>query len=251
MTTQKIPTLAELTIKIFADGAEKEGILHMAAKSYIQGFTTNPTLMRKAGIVDYEEFAKEILQHIAERPISFEVFSDEFSEMEQQALKIAGWGENVYVKIPITNTRRESSRDLVERLAEKGVKLNITAVMTPLQVEEIVPALEGSPSSYISVFAGRIADTGRDPLPIMRDCLEQLRPHPSLKLIWASPRELLNIFQANDIGCHIITVTNDILKKLDGIGKDLSDFSLDTVKMFYRDAQAANYRIRTGVVLVP
>lgn len=236
-------TINDLKIKIFADGADKAGMFEMYAKSYVKGFTTNPTLMRKAGIADYRSFAKEILQAIPDRPISFEVFSDEFTEMERQALEIAGWGTNVYVKIPVTNTRREPSNDLVRRLAYAGVKLNVTALMTLDQVRVIGECLAAGPFSYVSVFAGRIADTGRDPVPHMAAAVELLRPYTNLELIWASPRELLNIFQADAIGCHIITVTNDVLKKLDLIGKDLHEYSLDTVRMFYEDAHNAGYEL--------
>jgi transaldolase len=233
----------DLKIKIFADGADKAGMLEMYAKPYVKGFTTNPTLMRKAGVADYRTFAKEILQAIPDRPISFEVFSDEFTEMERQVLEIAEWGTNVYVKIPVTNTRREPSNDLVRRLAHAGVKLNVTAVMTLDQVRVIGECLANGPASYVSVFAGRIADTGRDPVPHMAAAVELLRPHPNIELIWASPRELLNILQADSIGCHIITVTNDVLKKLDLVGKDLGDYSLDTVRMFYGDARQAGYQL--------
>ena len=236
-------TLQELTVKIYADGADKAGMLEMYGKPYIKGFTTNPTLMRKAGVMDYRAFALDILQAIPDRPISFEVFSDEFDEMERQALEIAGWGKNVLVKVPVTNTRREPSHDLVRRLARAGVRLNVTALATLAQVRDVAGCLAGGPPSYISVFAGRIADTGRDPVPIMAAAVEMLRPYPNIELIWASPRELLNIFQADAIGCHIITVTNDVLRKLPLIGKDLDDFSLDTVKMFYKDAQTAGYKL--------
>ncbi len=233
--------IGDLKVKIFADGADKAGMLEMYVKPYIKGFTTNPTLMRKAGIVDYREFGKTILQIIPDRPISFEVLSDEFKEMERQALEIAGWGKNVYVKIPVTNTRRKPSNDLVRRLAHAGVKLNVTALMTIDQIRVIGECLADGPSSYISVFAGRIADTGRDPVPHMASAVELLRPYSNIELIWASPRELMNIFQADSIGCHIITVTNDLLKKLNLIGRDLDEFSLDTVKMFRNDAVSAGY----------
>jgi len=233
--------LDALHIKIFADGADKAGMLEMARKPYISGFTTNPTLMRKAGVSDYCAFAREIIDAIPDRPISFEIFSDEFNDMERQANKIASWGPNVYVKIPVTNTRGERSYGLIRRLSLAGIKLNVTALMTLEQVRDVSTALANGPSSYISVFAGRIADTGRDPVPIMAAALELLRPYPEQELIWASPRELLNIFQAEQIGCHIITVTNDVLKKLELVGKDLADYSLDTVKMFYNDAQQAGY----------
>jgi transaldolase len=236
-----IPTIEGLRIKIFADGADKAGMLEMAAKPYISGFTTNPTLMRKAGVSDYRAFAREILSAITDRPISFEVFSDEFAEMERQAQEIAAWGKNVYVKIPVTNTRGEPTYGLIRRLAKAGVKLNVTAILTLEQVREVASALAGGPPSCVSVFAGRIADTGRDPVPLMAAAVELLRPYPNQELIWASPRELLNIFQADAIGCHIITVTTDILKKLSLVGKDLAAYSLETVKMFYDDAQRAGY----------
>ncbi len=235
--------LDDLKIKIFADGADKSGILEMNAKPWIKGFTTNPTLMRKAGISDYESFAKDILKVIKEKPISLEVFSDELAEMERQALKIAAWGKNVYVKIPVTNTRRESTAPIIDHLARAGVRLNITAVMTLPQVKELAKALKPGPGSIISVFAGRIADSGRDPLPIMQDSLAFMKDFPKIDLLWASPREILNIVQADAIGCQIITVTNDLLKKLDLLGKDLTEFSLDTVKMFYDDAQKAGYKL--------
>lgn len=230
-----------MRVKIFADGAEKAPMLKLYANPQIQGFTTNPTLMRKAGITDYEAFARDILTAIPDRPISFEVFADEFDEMERQAERIATWGENVYVKIPVTNTRGESAAPLVERLAGRGVKQNVTALMTLDQVREITAALAGGPAANISVFAGRVADTGVDPLPMMREALEIMRPYPQLELIWASPRELLNIVQASEIGCHIITVTSDILNKLPLIGKDLGEYSLDTVKMFRNDALASGF----------
>lgn len=236
-------TVQDLNVNIFADGADKAGMLEMYAKPFIKGFTTNPTLMRKAGITDYRAFAHEILRAIPDRPISFEVFSDEFDEMERQALQITEWGEHVYVKIPVTNTRREPAYDLIHRVAARGVKLNITAIMTLEQVRCVVQALDPKVPSYVSVFAGRIADTGRDPLPIMSDSLHVMRQAPNSQLIWASPRELLNIFQADAVGCHIITATNDILNKLSLVGKDLDEFSLDTVKMFYNDAQCAKYVI--------
>jgi len=237
-------SLSKLKIKIFADGADKSGMLEMYGKPYIKGLTTNPTLMRKAGVSDYEAFARDVLQTIPDRPISFEVLSDDFEEMESQALKVARWGENVYVKIPVTNTRGESSVKVVRNLAEAGVKVNVTAMTTLSQVQEMSgEALSDGPPSYLSVFAGRIADTGRDPVSIMADAVEMCSAYPNIELIWASPRELLNIFQADAIGCHIITVTNDILKKLSLVGKDLSEFSLDTVKMFFNDAVKAGYNL--------
>jgi transaldolase len=234
-------TVDELKVKIFADGADLAGMLEMYAKPYIKGFTTNPTLMHKAGLKDYKAFAKEVLARIADRPISFEVFSDEFAEMERQAREIATWGENVYVKVPVTNTRREPAYELVQRLSHEGVKLNITALMTLDQVRAVTDAVRRGAHSCISVFAGRIADTGVDPVPLMTEALAIMRDAQNAELIWASPRELLNIFQADAIGCHIITVTNDILKKLALVGKDLSDYSLETVKMFHEDGQRAGF----------
>jgi transaldolase len=235
--------LEDLKVKIFADGAEKAGMLEMYAKPYIKGFTTNPTLMHKVGLTDYRAFARDIIAAIPDRPISFEVFSDEFDAMERQAREIATWGDNVYVKIPVTNTRREPAYDLVRRLAGKRVKLNITAIMTIDQVRNVVDAVKDGAPSCVSVFAGRIADTGRDPVPIMSECVDILKAAPQSELIWASPRELLNIIQADGIGCHIITVTNDILKKLPLIGKDLADYSLDTVKMFFEDGRKAGFTL--------
>jgi transaldolase len=232
-----------LKVKLFADGAEKAGMLEMYKNPLISGFTTNPTLMRKVGITDYRAFALDILAHIKDRPISFEVFSDEFPEMERQALDIASWGSNVNVKIPITNTKAQSCASLVENLSKAGVKLNVTAIMTIDQVKGVLPALAKGPGGYVSVFAGRIADAGIDPLPIMVEVVNILKAYPHIELIWASPRELYNIVQANTIGCHIITATNDILKKLPTIGKDLTEFSLDTVKMFYNDATAAGFTL--------
>jgi len=236
-------TAEQLRVKVFGDGAELQGILDLARQPWIKGFTTNPTLMRKAGISDYRAFALEVLAAVPDRPISFEVFSDEFAEMEAQALEIASWGRNVNVKIPITNTRREFSGPLISRLSRQGVALNITAIMTTDQVQRTMDALQGDAAAYISVFAGRIADTGRDPLPIMQASLDLVRTRPRAELIWASPRELFNIMQADDMGCDIITVTNDILKKLSGVGKDLDEFSLETVKMFRDDAVKAGFRI--------
>ncbi len=237
------PTLDALRIKIFADGADKAGMLEMARKPYIAGLTTNPTLMRKAGIIDYRAFAREIVSAIPDLPISFEVFSDEFTDMERQAHEIASWGAQVYVKIPVTNTRSEPAYGLIRRLSKAGVRLNVTALMTLDQVRDVSASLAGGPSSYVSVFAGRIADTGRDPVPLMAAAVELLRPYPEQELIWASPRELLNIFQADAIGCQIITVTNDVLKKLEIVGKDLGEYSLDTVKMFYNDARQAGFTL--------
>lgn len=235
--------LEELRVKIFADGADVASTLEMYRNPIIKGFTTNPTLMRKAGITDYKRFALELLKAIPDRPISFEVFADDFPDMERQARAIASWGENVYVKIPITNTQRKSSIPLVERLVQDNIKLNVTALMTLDQVQEVHEATNGGPRCYVSVFAGRIADTGRDPLPLMSSAVEILSANPQAELVWASPRELLNIFQADQINCHIITATHDILKKLALIGKDLDDYSLETVKMFFEDGSAANYQL--------
>lgn len=236
-------SVADLKVKIFADGADKAGMLEMATKPFIKGLTTNPTLMRKAGITDYKAFALNILKEITDKPISFEVFSDDFAEMERQALQIAGWADNVYVKIPVTNTKREPAYALVESLSRQGVKLNVTALMTNEQVRDVAARLNPTVPSYISVFAGRVADTGRDPVPQMKAAVELLKGMPQAELIWASPRELLNIFHADEVGCHIITVTNDILKKLDLVGKNLEEYSLDTVKMFYNDATSAGFAI--------
>jgi len=233
--------LEALRVKIYADGADLARMRTLYAEPYIRGFTTNPTLMRKANVTDYRVFAKEVLAAIPDRPISFEVFSDEFSEMEQQAREIATWGDNVFVKIPVTNTRRESSIDLVRLLSASGVKVNVTAVFTLAQVDRIVAAVHGGAPCCISIFAGRIADTGRDPLPILTGALDCMSSVAYAELIWASPRELLNVLQADAIGCHIITVTNDILRKLPLIGKDLDEYSLDTVKMFHGDALRAGY----------
>lgn len=236
-------TLYDLRVKIFADGADKAGMLDMYRNPLIKGFTTNPTLMRRAGVKDYVAFAREMIQAIPDRPLSFEVFSDELHEMERQAREIASWGSNVYVKIPITNTRGEPTSGLARELSLAGIKLNVTALMTLDQVRDISGCLAEGPSSFVSLFAGRVADTGRDPVPLMAAATELLRPYPNLELIWASPRELLNIFQADAVGCHIITVTNDILKKMPLVGKDLHHYSLDTVKMFYADAQRASYQL--------
>ncbi len=236
-------SVSDLKIEVYADGADKAGILEMYGKSFISGFTTNPTLMKKSGIQDYTAFAREVLKSITNYPISFEVFSDEFSEMEKQAMTINSWGPNVFVKVPITNTRKEPSYSLIERLTKKGVQLNVTAVFTLDQVRKSMEALEGTRAAIISVFAGRIADTGVDPIPLMKESLRFVSKNPKVKLLWASPRELLNIFQADEIGCHIITVTNDLLKKLDGVGKNLEEFSLETVKMFYDDAKKAGFKI--------
>jgi transaldolase len=236
-----LPDLKELRVKIFADGAHPDSFAELSKLPYVAGFTTNPTLMRKAGVKDYERFAREILDVIRGRPISFEVTADDFSEMERQARKIASWGPNVYVKIPVSNTRGEMSLDLIRRLAHSRISLNVTAILTLDQVRDVSAALAGPTSSYVSVFAGRIADTGRDPVPVMAAAVELLRPYSNQELIWASPRELLNILQANSVGCHIITVTSDLLGKLALVGKDLKEYSLETVEMFFNDAARAGY----------
>jgi transaldolase len=237
--------VSNFKVKLFADGADLGGIKEMAANPAIKGFTTNPTLMRKAGVADYKAFALQALQVVGGRPISFEVFADDFGEMEKQAHEIASWGKNIYVKIPVMNTKREFSGPLVERLSRAGVQVNVTALMTVDQVKRVTERLAQETPAIISVFAGRIADTGRDPTPIMADAVRAMRAKPKAELIWASPRELLNIFQAAQVGCHIITATNDILKKLSLVGKDLDDYSLETVEMFYKDAKAAGYSIAT------
>jgi transaldolase len=228
-------------IKVFADGANLEVILELAQSKDIAGFTTNPTLMKQSGVVDYEGFAHKVLDHVTDRPVSFEVFSDDFDEMARQARLIASWGPNVYVKIPVTNTKGESAEALIRTLATEGLALNVTAVLSPAQVRRVADALSGSRSSIVSVFAGRVADTGRDPVPVMVESLDILSSHPGLELLWASPREILNYTQARDIGCHIITITHDLLKKLPGLGRDLEEVSLDTVRMFYRDAEASGF----------
>jgi len=238
-----VTSLADLKVKIFADGADKAVMLDMYAKPHIKGLTTNPTLMAKAGIRDYEGFARDVLQHITDKPLSLEVFSDEIDEMEREALKVSSWGPNVYVKIPISNTRGESTCGLVRGLAGRGVKVNVTAIMTLAQVRDVVLSLEPAVPSNISVFAGRIADTGVDPLPIMSAAVAMASSHPLAEIIWASPRELLNIVQADVVGCQIITVTPDILMKLPTLGYNLDAYSLDTVKMFRNAAVAAGFRI--------
>lgn len=229
--------LSELRVKIFADGADLAVMIALAREPWVKGFTTNPTLMAKAGVTDYITFARSVVAAIPDRPVSFEVFSDDFDEMERQARAIAQWGSNVYVKIPVTNTLRASSAPLIRRLSHDGIKVNVTAVMSALQIDDVVAALTGGERSCVSVFAGRIADTGIDPVPRMQAALAAIAVEPKIELVWASPRELLNIFQANAIGCHIITVTADILQKLPLVGRDLDEFSLDTVKMFHADAR--------------
>lgn len=233
-----------LKVKIFADGADITSIKALLTNPLVKGFTTNPTLMRGAGVSDYEAFAHDLLELVPERPVSFEVFADDIAEMERQALVIAGWGKNVFVKIPITNTKGESTAALTRRLSDRGVQVNVTALFTLDQVREITDGLNRDVAANISVFAGRIADTGRDPVPLMREAVAIMASKPKAELIWASPREVLNVFHADEVGCHIITVTPDILRKLSGVGKDLRQFSLETVEMFYRDATAAGYSIR-------
>jgi transaldolase len=235
--------LDDLTVKIFADGADLGAITALAADPLIKGFTTNPTLMRKAGVADYERFARAALEIVTDRPVSFEVFSDDFDEMEKQALCIAEWGPNVFVKVPVTNTARQPSDALVRRLSEAGVQLNVTALLSLAQVERVVASLGDGPAAFVSVFAGRVADTGVDPVPLMARALELLAPHPQLELIWASPRELLNLVQASSIGCHVITMTHDLLAKVHLLGMDLDDLSLETVRMFHNDATHAGYTL--------
>jgi transaldolase len=236
-------SVAALRVKIYADGADRLGMLEMYRDPLIRGFTTNPTLMRKAGIADYRSFALDIVRAIPDRPISFEVFSDDFEGMERQAREIARWGDNVYVKIPVTTTLGESSAPLIRTLTRGGVKVNVTALLALDQVRDVGAALAGGAPACISVFAGRVADTGRDPMPLMAAAVELLRPHPNIELIWASPRELLNVFQADTVGCHIITATNDILAKLGLVGRDLREYSLETVKMFRDDALKAGFSL--------
>ena len=238
-----IPSIDDLKIKIFADGADIATMVKMADLAYIKGLTTNPTLMRKAGITDYKEFSSAILKEIRSKPISFEVFSDDFEEMKRQALEIAGWAENVYVKIPITSSVGESTVQVVKYLVKNQVKVNVTALLTLDQVKSVVEVLDSNVPSYISVFAGRVADTGRDPIEIMTKSLELMKHNSNSELIWASPRELLNIFHADRIGCHIITATSDILNKLILVGKDLTGYSLETVQMFRNDALKSGYQI--------
>jgi len=235
--------LATLKVEIFADGADLSTMTELAGLAYIKGFTTNPTLMRHAGVRDYEAFAKEAVRAIPDRPISFEVFSDEFLQMERQAHRIAAWGENVYVKIPVTNTRGEPAYDLIRRLSAAGVRVNVTAVFTLGQVGALLPRLAGGAAAFVSMFAGRIADTGTDPGPLVAAAVDLMRPAPNVRLIWASPREVLNLFQADDAGCHVITMTVDLLKKLSLVDRSLEQCSLDTVQMFHRDAQQAGYEL--------
>lgn len=238
-----IEELKKLQVKLFADGADLAGMLEMYSKPYIQGLTTNPTLMKKAGITNYEKFARDVLLRISDKPISFEVFSNDLNEMVIQARKISSWGSNVYVKIPITNTQGISTLPIIETLTQENIKINVTAIMTVDQVKEISIALNSAVPSYVSVFAGRISDTGVNPIQTMIEVLQVLASNKNAEVIWASPRELLNVFQANEIGCHIITATNDILTKLKLLGKDLTEYSLETVEMFHNDAVSAGYSI--------
>jgi len=235
--------IEKLKVQLFADGADKASMLEMYSKTHIKGLTTNPTLMKKAGILDYEKFSKDILKTITDKSLSLEVFSDDIVEMRRQALEIATWAENVYVKIPISNTKNESTLDLVNELSDKGVKLNITAIMTMKQVEGVVNALNKDVPAFISIFAGRIADTGRDPMPLVKDAVNLAKEKPMSEILWASTREVYNIFQAEQCGCQIVTVPNSILNKLKNVGYDLDQYSLDTVKMFYNDAQEAGYKL--------
>jgi len=239
----KSVSIEALKIKIFADGADLKEMKRMVEKPFIKGLTTNPTLMRKAGVKNYEKFICDVLKEFPEISISFEVFADDFPTMAHQAKKIASYGKNIYVKIPVTNTEMKSTVSLIKDLTEEGIKVNVTAVMTLEQVVNITEAIRKNTPAYISVFAGRVADTGRDPVPIMAECLKIIKENPSIELLWASPRELLNIFQADQIGCHIITATSNLIDKMDLIGKDLPSYSLDTVKMFYHDALEAAYDI--------
>lgn len=236
--------LADLPIKIFADGADLEGIIDLYRKPFIQGLTTNPTLMRKVGITDYEAFARSVLDEVRSKPISFEVFSDDFPAMRRQAMQMRDWQENVYVKIPVTNTHGQSAVELIRELAGEGVKLNVTALLTPRQVTAVAAALDAKVPAVVSVFAGRVADTGVDPIPLMKESLDILRDLPAVELLWASVREVLNVYQAAECGCHIVTVPHDILKKTVALAhKDLEELSLDTVKMFHRDAVAAGFNL--------
>jgi transaldolase len=240
------PSVDQLNVKIFADGADLKGMKEAAAQPHVKGFTTNPTLMRQAGVTDYKQFALDVLKLIPDRPVSFEVFADDFPTMEAQGREIASWGSNVYVKIPVTNTKGEFAGPLMTRLSTAGIKLNVTAIMTNEQVRRVAAALAKDAPAIVSVFAGRIADTGRDPVPIMREAVALLKERPKAELLWASPRELLNIFQADEIGCHIITVTGDVIRKLALVGKDLDRYSLETVAMFHKDALSAAFTIPVG-----
>jgi transaldolase len=235
--------VSKLRVQVFADGADRAGIEALTRNPAIKGFTTNPTLMRASGVTDYEEFARDVLDVIGGRPISFEVFADDFGEMIRQGRRIATWGAQVFVKIPVTNTRGELTSDVLRTLSSEGVQLNVTAMTTPEQVERVVECLDPTAQHFVSLFAGRIADTGRDPLPLVRRCLEILQPRPEVRLIWASPREILNVVQADEVGCHVITVTHDLLKKLSLLGKDLDEYSVETVQMFHRDGVGAGFEL--------
>jgi transaldolase len=239
----KVPKVTDLKIKIYSDGADIDSIIEAQNKGLVKGFTTNPTLMAKAGITNYMVFAQEVLKVVTDKSVSFEVFSDEFDEMREQALKLAALADNVYVKIPVTNTKKVSSAPLIKQLSQKGLKLNVTAILSIRQVKEVAAALNPDVPSIVSVFAGRIADTGRDPIPIMQASLEILKGNPKAELLWASPREVLNVIQAEQVGCHIITITPDLLAKAAKFGMDLEELSLDTVKMFYNDAAKSGFRI--------
>lgn len=243
MGTNGNNALSSLKIKIFSDGADLDSIAQAYQQGLVKGFTTNPTLMVRAGVTNYMSFAKEVLKIVPDLPVSFEVFTDDFDGMRKQAMRIKELGPNVYVKIPVTNTKRESAAPLIRELADAGLKLNITAILSLRQVEEVAEAVKNGVSTFVSVFAGRCADTGMDPLPLMKESLEILSDNPTAELLWASPREILNVIQANDMGCHIITITPDLLAKAACIGKDLEDFSLDTVKMFYNDAKKTGFKI--------
>jgi transaldolase len=236
-----IPDVSKLRVQVFADGADRAGIERLARNPLIRGFTTNPTLMRASGVSDYEGFARDVLTVVGERPISFEVFADDFGEMIRQGRRIAAWGAQVFVKVPVTNTRGEPSSNVLRTLSSEGVQLNVTAMTTPQQVEQVTRCLEPGVPHFVSLFAGRIADTGRDPLPLIRRCVETLASRPEVRLIWASPREILNVIQADEVGCHVITVTHDLLNKLPLLGKDLNAYSLETVQMFHRDAVSAGF----------
>jgi transaldolase len=238
-----MPHVSDLKIKIFADGADFDGIMAMIKNPLVKGFTTNPTLMRKAGVTDYETFARKLLKFVTRAPISFEVFADDFPSMIEQGRIIGSWGGNVNVKVPVTNTKGEFAGDVIRALSTEGIVLNVTAIMTVDQVRDVAEALDPSTPAIVSVFAGRVADTGRDPVPHMSACKKALSSRPKAELLWASPRELLNIFQADEIGCDIITVTNDVIEKLKLVGKDLNDYSRETVQMFHRDATAAGFSI--------
>lgn len=240
------PSLDALRVEIFADGADLTALRALAANEWIRGFTTNPTLMRKAGVSDYKAFAVEAVEIVGDRPLSLEVFSDDFDEMEAQARTLSSWGDNVFVKIPVTDTNGVSTLPVVRRLTGDGVKVNVTAMTLPAQIEEMLPALEREVPAFLSLFAGRVADTGRDPVPLISEAVALMAPLPQARLIWASPRELLNIFQADAAGCHVITATADVLAKLELVGKDLLEYSLGTVRMFYEDARQADYAIDVG-----